>query len=426
MALKIDGVTSFFTKLTNAFNASTIIKNGGSVIISAAQSYFDSFRTSVTDGANASNGLKEGGRIGNIYTRIKDIAASEGVYGTSHIAVATTTLNQVSSGEIRVVMGKIGLLKSLSLINNGGGCTATVTMRKSSIPGDHDPEVLTMTRTLIDGKDAIVNIPIDTVIFENGYINLTVTQTSATACNVSLVAAIEYITSSLELNARYTYLSISNSIGWSRLGNEVTTNILFKGDSYYNARLKNQLRNDGIDIRYINHGFGGSTSTAILEQVLSHRYDFIKFDFCTIQASTNDAGLALDINTFRANYMAILKYLYRLNPDAQFILLGDPVTDVAARSTLPNYRAVLSDIANNNKPYPAMKLSYFDLSTTFALNATATADLNFTNAERVLGSRLHPGGYGHALMKTGLYNYIKTLPFYSQFKKDLTVINEIT
>ena len=63
MALKIDGVTSFFTKLTNAFNASTIIKNGGSVIISAAQSYFDSFKTSVTDGVNASNGLKDQGSV---------------------------------------------------------------------------------------------------------------------------------------------------------------------------------------------------------------------------------------------------------------------------------------------------------------------------------------------------------------------------
>lgn len=52
MALKIDGVSAFFAKLTTAFNNSTVLKEGGSVLIGKSNSFFTGQRNIETSGTS--------------------------------------------------------------------------------------------------------------------------------------------------------------------------------------------------------------------------------------------------------------------------------------------------------------------------------------------------------------------------------------
>jgi lysophospholipase L1-like esterase len=260
-------------------------------------------------------------------------------------------------------------------------------------------------------------IPIRKFLYEGGQAILS-GAASITGSRGYIMAGMQMftITNDTNFNAKKRILVLGDSIISASIGNDAN-GIAYTINDLYPGIIRDTLLNAGKSVRLINKGLTGTTTDYLNKGIKSSYIDGIDYDLMIVGYGMNDSsGAAVSV----ANYTNYLKqailHRNKFRPTASIIFVAPNQTDVSSRSTIGDYRTAMYNVANDaTLGTTARKVYYYDSSTAFALNATASADTNFISGDRVAGSRTHPSAAGHQLIATGLYSVIQTTDFYNSF-----------
>ncbi|QIP16831.1 hypothetical protein G8759_31400 [Spirosoma aureum] len=222
-------------------------------------------------------------------------------------------------------------------------------------------------------------------------------------------------------NARKVWLNIGDSMsGANAMGNDAGGK-RYMGRWHYSFVGVDSLIAEGKITRLVNRHLDSGTSTDLVEAIRNGTLDDIPFDLLTVFVGFNNAGSSAVTQQFTDELNEIIRWRNRqwnirlvddpTVPKPSIILIGMPVTDKTPYvSNVAGYRSAMSALVST-----ANRVYYYDASTAYSLNATATADVNISSADRTATNRVHPSGIGSTLIGKGLYPIIKTTPFYSSF-----------
>ena len=186
-----------------------------------------------------------------------------------------------------------------------------------------------------------------------------------------------------------TYLALGDSITWKNYATGAT------GNDLYATKLATAIQTNYGNIKHINKGIGGSTSTSFLAQ--SFWWNRIKADIVTIGLGMNDsANAGVSTSTYSANLTSIIALIRKHNPKVAIILCSPSTTNDANRTPyIAGYRTAMATVATNTG------CAYCDFSSAWT---TSTGDMN----TYVFTDGIHPNQAGHTALYNLLYPIVQT------------------
>lgn len=263
-----------------------------------------------------------------------------------------------------------------------------------------------LSQTILLGED----------FYEGGAVTITINSTTTAKANIGGIWEGQRYINDTNYNAKFTAMAIGDSISWTpTIGNFGASGRLNYGNTHWFRRLINKFNTDGIDVRPVMKGFGGSFAADILRACNLGHYDLGKdnpIDFLTIGIGTNDAVSAMaDVgNTYTASVTGTIDYFFAKNPNMTIVLIGPPGSDTTGRVTnLASYRTALQAIVAlpaYAAKVTANQLKYVDSSTGLTVN-----DTNYV--EQGANNHIHPkGDTGHLIYYNNVYPVGQSTKFY--------------
>jgi len=253
------------------------------------------------------------------------------------------------------------------------------------------------------------------MLFFNAQVNVTYKMLSPgfePICTIAIRDGIN-LTADFDYHFPINAQVISDSSAWYGLGYDANANPIL-GDKLFSNQLKEMLGKDGVRVRMINQGFGGSKSDSMNKAMREGLYNLQNIGLVMIKMGLNDfdanSGLT-PVPDFKARLLAMISFRDRTYSKAvPLVFIGMHPSDTPGRvGNLATARAAISEVANDvTIGGAANNVWYFDTSSVISLNPVAANDTNFALSERAANSRLHLGDIGHGIEATGLYNFLKS------------------
>lgn len=231
-------------------------------------------------------------------------------------------------------------------------------------------------------------------------------------------------TDDLNFNAKTRVCLVETSLGYNQMGND-PGGLAYKNKMGYAAQMIAQINLDGKSARLINKAVTSTDTTHWLTLLSSGYLRGFDYELLIVSLGVNDAitGSGITTTAFKANLKEFAYERNRYMPNASIIFEAPPVTDSTTRTAnIASFRTAVSEVVTELIAAGYKNIYYYDMSTAFSLNATPASDTNFTNAERVAGSRVHPSGAGNTFIafgptglpsaNAGLYGVVKTTDYY--------------
>lgn len=224
------------------------------------------------------------------------------------------------------------------------------------------------------------------------------------------------VTADFRYDAKFRVLQIGDSIDTGGMGNDPSGNP-YIGKDLYPFIITDWLNTLGISCRLINKAVAGENSRHVRQRANAGLYSD-NADLIICKIGVNDIpSTTVTVAEYKENLKSVIDMVKRTNPKASIVFLCPGTTDLTTVvANIASYRAACQEVATTAAYYgggTANRVYFYDPSTAFSLNATATADTNFQIVERVAGARLHWSGAGHALVAAGLKPVIQTTKFYT-------------
>lgn len=177
------------------------------------------------------------------------------------------------------------------------------------------------------------------------------------------------------------YLALGDSTVWNNYEAGA------EGSDIYPWKLYNYMKSNYGNIKFLNKGIGGQTSTEMVSNLWWNSN--IKADLVTIGIGMNDCvNDVVGTTNFSNNLNTIIDKLRKLNKNVIIILCAPNTTSDSTRTPyIASYRTAMSNVA------AAKNVGYCDFSTAFSNTATYTTD------------NIHPNKAGHAL----IYNILQPI-----------------
>jgi lysophospholipase L1-like esterase len=176
------------------------------------------------------------------------------------------------------------------------------------------------------------------------------------------------------LNKGLLMLTIGDSTTWSMATN---------GKNLYSYLVYQEICNNYKQIKYVNKGIGGSTSTDLVKN-LGHYSGLFEPDLLLIGVGMNDANSAVsDTTTYKNNLRTLIDWYRRKNPTVYIILVTQNTIDVTVgtRTYVQNFRDAMQSIATEKN----CQCAHFE-------NSWDTSQLaTYCNSDK-----LHPNDAGHS------------------------------
>jgi len=334
----------------------------------------------------------------------------------------TVTANQVASPlTVRIPIGKALINPKLVYSADRGifanGQLYLSAFATSSTGGAYS----TIPIVLPDVNGGSVTVPIEGTLYEGAKIILYANYSSAgTSAMLSATLTGILVTQDFDFTAKRNILIVGDSIAAAgAMGNDSSARELMSYN-HFGFRLKNALKLLGKNTRIINKGMPGSLMTDSERLLLSQPHLIEKSDLIIVYAGMNNATSTASVDNllaFNNSIINIIKQRNIYNPNASILIVAPNVTDTASRTAnIAAYRTQCESSANDaTYGGSSRKVYFYNAETAFALGATASADTNFSSAERVAGSRVHPSDLGHEQIFNGMYDVIETTDFFINF-----------
>jgi len=182
------------------------------------------------------------------------------------------------------------------------------------------------------------------------------------------------------------YLALGDSTVWQNYETGAT------GDDLYATKIANAIKSSYGNIKYINKGIGGSTTTKLL--IDGSWWSRLVPDLVTIGIGINDCvNDGIGTTTFSSNLCTIIDIIRRHNSKAVIILCAPSTTTDSTRTPyIANYRTAMSAVAI------AKNCTYCDFSTVFSTGQIAIYTTD----------NIHPNKVGHTLIYNTLYPVVQS------------------
>lgn len=226
-------------------------------------------------------------------------------------------------------------------------------------------------------------------------------------------------TADYNFKAKRMIMVIGESTSWSAMENDAN-GIAYAGEKLWGFQLVNKMKLAGKSVRLVNKAFGQMSSNH-MEYARRSNYFDCDYDAIFVNLGQNDcvntsSGLSVVTPqaTFKANLANIIAMRNANRPNAPVIFVSCFPTDVAA---ITNYRTWMQQVSQDTSVGGGTinNVWFIDGSTSFTLNPTATADLNFSISNRIANGRVHYSGEGQGLNATNVFNAIQSMDWYTDF-----------
>lgn len=185
------------------------------------------------------------------------------------------------------------------------------------------------------------------------------------------------------------------------MGDSVTWTAPAETNGYpYPSVAWDLFNNNYSPIRHINKGYGGQTSSVLLQRY-KYQVSAVKADLVTVCVGMNDCnGDVIGVTTFENNLKTIVDRLRQHNPNVEIILCNIPPTNDPLRTPyVANYRAKIVSVATAKGTFLA------DFSTAY------------TNFTTYAPDGIHANNAGHSILGNILYGVIQTTSFAARLSK---------
>ena len=189
--------------------------------------------------------------------------------------------------------------------------------------------------------------------------------------------------------------------------------ISYYGESTWWGRMNDYLDSTGHPCNIINKAVPGTTAVGTGYMVRYNQYlRSIPYSLLIVQIGTNDASKSNAQSQVEQYLTLIATESRKRRPKADILFIAPTPTDHSAYVTnIAAMRTAVSNVATAQNSTLG-NVYFYNAGTAFTPSATATTDLNYTNAERVTNGRLHPSGAGHAYEWLGLKSVLSSTRFF--------------
>lgn len=409
--------------------------------ISAAQSYFDSFKTSVTDGFNASNGLKDGGKVNNnnlipeisIQAECSDLfyfgrnqlgsynaiqagsTTNQLWYSATPATIVANTAVEVTECYIEPPIGRMYEIDQVD-IHVTGDCFVFLVVETNIRNTIATAGRIALTGLIDQTHKWMKDSTGGTLTWRYGTekplivrygerVKMYYYRNSTTGINMSISVSGKSLTNDTNYNADKIFLGLGDSIIAGTVNQYAAQNGLFT------YAVRNLMLKDGKKVRFINKGVGGTTAIHWGWMARQGMLDNLKCDLCLINLGMNDIDYsAAGLNgPFKNALKDIARVIKTTNPRSPIVFNNISPTDSTGKQTyLAQYRAELVSTVSELVA-EGIEAVLADVSNAFPANSTTA----FISSEAV-GSHVHPNSeVGQPLMTPIIYNAIKTTSFYN-------------
>jgi lysophospholipase L1-like esterase len=342
------------------------------------------------------------------------------VYGTEISVGGAAMTGTIKFGDLGA--GKASWVEEI-ITTSGGGCmlnlahvlnNGSFTMQPATetLYGDIPFEGGTIThkiqRPFLEGS----NIVISALCSETGRRPRITVQVRGTS-----------FTDDFNFDAKTLAIMIGTSCDGDNMGIDPATGIRYRNEWLHMYRMRDSMLDAGKNVRIINKAVVASESDLWVKQITSGCFGGTNYDLLIVNLGINDGitGSGISTTQFETNLKKIITHRNRYRPEASVLFMTPTPTDTAIRSGMAAYRTSVANVANDatlgttaRKVYLCDVFAAWVTATGQAtgLNPTATADLNFNDAERSAGNRIHPSGAGMTITGNALFATVQTTHFY--------------
>lgn len=192
------------------------------------------------------------------------------------------------------------------------------------------------------------------------------------------------------------YLTLGDSITHT-----IPDSVSAKGEDLYAAKIWRAINSNYGNIRWLNMGYGGNTSTYLLAHLNTQGLR-TNYDLVTIQVGMNDcANAQIPASTYKSNMSAIIDKLRTSRPACEIILCNiSPTNDATRTPHVADYRTKIVELVTEK-------------STLFADFSNA-----FTDFATYCPTGVHPNIAGQILLYDILWTVVQTTTFVSRLIKN--------
>jgi hypothetical protein len=240
---------------------------------------------------------------------------------------------------------------------------------------------------------------------------------------ITVIARGHSYTDDYNWDAKSIIYWIGTSNDGDNMGIDPATTLRYRNEWIHAWQMRDLMLDQKKSLRIVNKAILGGESDMWAKQIASGALGGINYDCLVVNLGINDAINTSGISTtqFEANLKKIIVNRNRFRPEASIIFMTPTPTDTAIRPSIASYRTSVANVANDatlggtaRRVYLCDVFAQWVTSTGQAtgLNPTATADLNFNDAERSAGNRVHPSGAGMNITVIALWATMQTTHYY--------------
>jgi hypothetical protein len=343
--------------------------------------------------------------------------------GFIEIAAGGTIL----SGTIKFVdlgAGKAAWVEEI-VITSAGGTGVTWANILNTGPFTWDPATETMYGDIpIDGGVVVQKVQRFMIEGSNLVVNMTNIDTGRKERITVAVRGIAF-TDDFNFDAKTLALMVGTSNDGNNMGIDPATTARYRNEWIHMWQVRDKMLDAGKSVRIINKAVVASDSDQWAKALTSGIFGGTNYDLLVINLCINDGltGSGITTTQFETNLKKFITHRNRYRPEASIIFMDATPTDRADRSGIAAYRTSVQTVANDATLGGTARRVYFcgvfaawvtATGQATGLNPTATADLNFNDAERVAGQRIHQSGAGMTITANALWATVQTTHYYQK------------